>query len=1007
MSLPTTIFKFATIRNATDKTTTKTELKIQPSTALVKSLVEIIESDKKQPDKINSINEKLSAFIQSPDFFKTKAQVAGAISKSEPGSDQPLASKLTDTRSEDTSELNNLYENLYDNIVVRTITKSTTNEVFKSLTDNIRTLHQKLNAGKEKSEGRQQPKIILPEGLVISFSPPTPTPALPPSTIDKDRTALFAQIQDLTTQKQQLQKSQAEYSTQIATEQQRLSRQQVEKPDVQVTETAKGITEAARPAATQEAETQRRVESNPALDQLVITSERLQASEREIDTKLSELNYQAFQLLPKFKYTFIGDRWTDTRRFEEIRAVKIEGDSIMVYSQGCYLKFPFQVADLRIIEQQSVGYLPAEIAHINNTQQGELHEKVTRRLKRIETFESLITEDETFRETDTQSTEKFTLEKAASEIQSEESAFNVNTGVSGTYGVVTAYLDAGYSNSQSTQNANSASQSYAREIVQRVVDRVSSKVKKERSIKTIEEFEETVKHVIDNRKSKGPKSYVYRWLTKLSRATLKNYGKRLIFQIDVAHPSHYYLSRAIKNTSLQIPPNPRDLKKKSDDPQIRAFYEKTRFPFEFKVDDINRGNYLAWADLYNAKLEQPQLKKISVNNGFASDKAENVAKTITIPKGYKCLTARVKLSFENLGRHYLYNEDGASFRYDHGMFKYMVGVKYGIALTGYQQQHEGIIDSSVINLDNLETEALPLSIFHFEKGYIFNIEVECELTGEAEKIWQIKCYNAILEAYDALKAEAENKMGDFNPNMPGLNPTRKSELIKSELKKGALSKMFRCNPFWITDTYEVGNEYHPDCCQDSLNGEKVRLLETLFDCNNITYELYPYSYADKDNWAGLLNLSDDDPHFEAFLQASFATVRIPVYRDSLKEIAAVNFIMNNSIANYAVVPASIQSLLEDLESATPFKTDQDGKLVYEYDKDGNKVPYYSTVLGIFPVPTDLVILECGVENGVKPIGFPQTAPETTEAPIPKQYSPAIIADSCPVIPDEPEDVEPE
>src|SRR5262249_25821743 len=186
-----------------------------------------------------------------------------------------------------------------------------------------------------------------------------------------------------------------------------------------------------------------------------------------------------------------------------------------------------------------------EIAHINNTEQGGLYERVTRRLKRVETFESLLTEDETFKESDTQSTDKFTLEKAASEVQSEQTAVNVNASVSGTYGVVTASLDAGYSSSQSAQNANSASQSYAREIVQKVVDRAGSKIRKERSLKTLEEFEETVKHVIDNTKATAPKSYVYRWLTKLSRATLKNYGKRLILQVDIAHPSHDYLSRAI------------------------------------------------------------------------------------------------------------------------------------------------------------------------------------------------------------------------------------------------------------------------------------------------------------------------------------------------------------------------------------------------------------------------------------------------------------------------------
>jgi len=141
--------------------------------------------------------------------------------------------------------------------------------------------------------------------------------------------------------------------------------------------------------------------------------------------------------------------------------------------------------------------------------------------------------------------------------------------------------------------------------------------------------------------------------------------------------------------------------------------------------------------------------------------------------------------------------------------------------------------------------------------------------------------------------------------------------------------------------------------------------------------LYPYLYADKDNWPGLLNLSDDDPHFEAFLRASFATVNLPVYRDSQKETAAINFIMNNSIADYETVPAGMQSLLDELNGQpTKFTTGLNGETV---------APTEVVDLGIFPMPTDLVILECGFESGVKPIGFPQTEPDTTHISIPKQY----------------------
>ena len=243
--------------------------------------------------------------------------------------------------------------------------------------------------------------------------------------------------------------------------------------------------------------------------------------------------------------------------------------------------------------------------------------------------------------------------------------------------------------------------------------------------------------------------------------------------------------------------------------------------------------------------------------------------------------------------------------------------------------------------------------------------------------------------------------------------------------------------------------------------------------------MHPYFYADKDNWSDLLNLSDDDPHFEAFLQSSYATLRIPVCRDSEKEIAAINFILNNSIANHSVAPADMQNILDDLKANTPFdfidetKTDipyinikkeydKEGTLIRYYidvngnrvwceentkqfDKEGNKTifyyeiasgalviseikdgfngdgqrynyyfnsankkiithrtkteynidgtsqQYYSVDLGIFNIPTDLVILEKGVQDGVELIGYPEDKTDpTSDVIIPKQYSPAII-----------------
>jgi hypothetical protein len=1051
MENSTSIFKFVTIRNASNAVNARPDFDIQPETTLVKDLVAALESDKPQADRIALMNQKLDTFIKSANFYKSKLEVNEAVNK-------PLdKSKTAKTAKEpESADALTLYKNLYNNIVIRSITKSNTTEIYKLLVEHIKKMHQKIHADKISETDMRQLRILLPENLIISFKPTTKPVVAAEDTHAATSAALNVQIQNLHTETTKIQLAKKVNDIAIRVEQKKIitnQGQSVPKGNASSTAKRTGTQAATIPNA----------QALEALEKLKDVSESLKVQEEDVSLKLTYLTNQAFQFVPQLSYVQIGTKWTKVPNLDKPLPPKPEPDTIVVYANGCYLKFPFQVADLRVVEQKTVGYVPAEIAHINNTQQGEKQEKITRRLKRLETFESLISESEVSKETDTQSTEKFSLEKASSEVQAEESAANVNASATGTYGVVTASLDAGYSYGEASQNSNSSSQSYAKEIVQRVVDRVSNKVKKERSVKSIEEFEETVTHIIDNTEGDGPKSYVYRWLTKLVRATLKNYGKRLIFQIDVAHPSHYYLSRAIQEAvPLNIPPNPRDLKKGSGDQIIKDFYLKTNFPYYFSVDAISKDNYLAWGELYNVKLEQPPKADMIASFKYAQADGQSAKAdaSITIPAGYKAKTANIVFYYRKLSQDFL---------------SLMIG-RHGIVFWDVQPL-------TTISL-NGETGELPVSILQMASGYNINIEIDCVLEEATLSAWQIKCYHAIVEAYDNLKAEAESKMSDWNPNNPGLNPSRKTELIKTELKKGALSKMFRCNPFWITDNYVVGKEYDPDCCKDSMNAEKVRFLETVFDWKNMSYDLHPYFYTyhdaqnpNADNWGKLLNLTDDDPHFEAFLQSSYATVRIPVHRDSEKEIAAINFIINNSIANHSVVPASLQHLLQDLEANTPFgfipenssnadfidikkEYDKAGKLKIfyldesnneivcteklewdkegnetlfyydsaekpviseikeginsngqkyfyyfnakdekvichkaktEYDLEGNETPYYAIDLGVFTIPTDLVILEKGVENGVVLRGYPEdTSEPTSDVVIPKQYSPTII-----------------
>src|SRR6266568_3356663 len=179
VNVATPVFRFATVRSP-DKpsphhpATQHPELEIQPQTQLAKSLVDVIAGDGTQPDKIQAINQALQVNLGSNNFFKTKSDLATAVSNPSSSASARGTGANTTAGSPDTAAMQALYETLYDNILIRTVTKSTNSEVFGSLVDNIKALHQQLNADTVSVDQIKDLRIILPEGLVLSFSPPKP-----------------------------------------------------------------------------------------------------------------------------------------------------------------------------------------------------------------------------------------------------------------------------------------------------------------------------------------------------------------------------------------------------------------------------------------------------------------------------------------------------------------------------------------------------------------------------------------------------------------------------------------------------------------------------------------------------------------------------------------------------------------------------------------------------------------------------------------------------------------
>lgn len=996
MNINTTIpvFRFATTRNPKPTPPTETYVDITRNSGQLVDDLSALNTGYTNEEAIDEANTILQDYINGTDFIKTKEAFFTAIDIGDP--------KLADI---------NL---MFDNLIVRLLTKSNTNEVYGLLVKYIREFGAALN-----STTSDLVRIIIPDKITFAFTEFEGTNTAP--SVDTTADELLENMNKMLSVKKKI--TEARNNNIVAFEtggkvrvrnfkfqalHQALGSSQITVADAETllddklsdintrattdrafpqteevfsgTKSLSGVDTSnvgkllnegeyyqqlrnmLQPAIDASLTTLQELESvsnsyyNSVLTDLSLTSNTaIDAAEVAVNEQIDLLFKNLDIILPGRSFALVSGSWQEVTQIVNGEVIEdSQGTSVMIYSHGCYLKYPVQVADLRIIEQQTVGYVPAEIAHINNTQRGEKNTRVTRRLKKVETSETLISESEMLRETDTQSAERFSIENDASQVQQEENSWNVNASASYQTGPFSASVSGGYNNSSLEVNSNSTAQTYAKDIMTRIVDRVSNRTRVERSLKTVEEFEETVTHEIDN-EDQETKSYIYRWLNKLVRGTLRNYGKRLIFQVDIAHPAHFYLSRMIKEKpQLNIPADPRDF---------------TIAGVPFSPDMIVPQNYLSWGKLYHTKLDAPPEQNTIISETFnGTSGVVIVGKLLAIPKGYQCKRALVTNTYYN-------GWPGGN------QLRILIGNSSYAHYTGT----DDFWTPRVFWLNN-ERGNLPVSIMQSNQGFAMNVEVHCELTPEALTEWQTKCYYDLLEGYDRMKSEAETKINSFDINAPGLSPGKKMELIRNEIKKEAIRKLFRCNPFWVNDNYQVGKEYNPDCCKDSYNTERVRFIETVFDWKNLSYEFYPYFYSNKNVWNKVLDLTDDDPHFEAFMQSSFATVRIPVHRDNLKEIAACNFLVNNAIGNYDTIPEGLADLLEELASQ-PVS-------IFDTDLEGESLDSETVELGVFPVPTSLVILECSNQDGVKPIGFPQVEAEISTLEIPKQYSPAIIADNC-------------
>lgn len=535
-----------------------------------------------------------------------------------------------------------------------------------------------------------------------------------------------------------------------------------------------------------------------------------------------------------------------------------DGDGTGGTDEGCSGLTNLGVGDYMRVEQEVCCYTVGEVAHIENIMQGEYKERSTRMLRREETTFTYENETTTEKLRDTTTTDRYEMEKETSQVQQQDSSFDLGVNMTAQYGPIRLTVDTGFATSSSSTESNSQAVTYAREVSNRALDRVVSRVREEQIRKVIEEFEENNKHGLDNRNNpNGHVTGIYRWVDKIYKNQVVNYGIRMMIEFMIPEPAKFFLWA--KSTQDLLPNM--DMPK---DPRENGLASHSL---------LTEYNYATWIAQYGVEVEPPPALTKTVSKAYHLTKDDGLDTSVfakswndlQVPDGYKGSSADVWM-------YWIYR--------DNGDYKMEVTV-------GDNSEQLPPYNFDTFALGNIEG-IIPVSVAGDEIYVLkLNIVANCVRKDQLLEAWKIDTFKKILEAYENKKAEYENALAQIKAQssmgiqITGNNPLFNRTTEQQELKKGCLD--------WMEASY--GQNYYGQTtpCATSENmpvidikgdlgcySQKAKFFEQAFDWEIMSYLFYPYFWGKKCSWKELYRLDDNDPIFRSFLQAGMARVVVPV-----------------------------------------------------------------------------------------------------------------------------------
>ena len=406
------------------------------------------------------------------------------------------------------------------------------------------------------------------------------------------------------------------------------------------------------------------------------------------------------------------------------------------------------------------------------------------------------------------------------------------------------------------------SESYAQDIVDRSVTRVSRSVRETTVQRVLAETEETSLHGFDNVAGATDVIGYYRWLEEVWQAQIMNYGRRMLMEFMVPRPAALWLAAQgakLAGSFTDQPPDPPDLSPVDLDETSHQ-----EWVVKYQVEGVSP---LPAAELHISKtIEMPE-REHQKNLGGGDFVVQTKVDFVDVPPGYEAVEV-----FSDHSKH----------PWGTGLESLRVHVGERIL-----NQTIGPEDSS---LDGI-TGKIDIAVFMYDfQAATIDLRLRCARTAEAMGAWQLATYEKIAAAYQrqldaytaklaAHQAAVAQSVGAAQAAQAALSPDAKRTIELDELKRSALN-ILTGRDFSSFNAVAPSTPTEPlpviDTAAALAEARQVRLCEHGFEWTNSVFVLYPYFWANQEAWFDTLSQTDPDPTFQAFLQSGYARLQVPV-----------------------------------------------------------------------------------------------------------------------------------